>query len=603
MRRVQLNKRHRILMRWWLFSLGAIVLTYILILEFSNRQEKEVPAAHAAIDGLTSVLTKDVSKEEVPIHFKEVSRSVGINFHHMPTPRRSLLPEDMGSGVACGDFDSDGYPDLFFINYADQTKASLTSESEKARCQLFRNASGKRFDDVTDIAGVGFVGAGMGAAWGDYDNDHDLDLYVTANGNNVLYENQGDGSFLDVTTKTGVQDSRFSTGCSWCDYDKDGDLDLYVCNYVTFSHGENASIESSIQHPYEQPFTLNPSSYKAQRNALFRNNGDGTFDETGVNAGVADPNSKSLSASWVDIDNDGWSDLYVANDVSKNDVFRNKRDGTFEDIGMASLSADYRGAMGIGAADFDNDLDQDLFITHWIAQENALYQNMKISSSPLGTTTGKLWFLDAADQFGLGQSSLDMIGWATGFSDFNNDGLRDLWVVNGSTFEDSEDHSLLLPQKPVIYWNRSEDGFVDVARYASADLAHPLVGRGGATLDFNRDGAMDLVIVSHGGRALLFQNVSKSCGNWLKIKLHQTENNMYAVGGRAYVTAGDTTQMGEVGASSSYLSQDESVLHFGIGTADKIDLIRIVWPDGEVVTLHDLSINQELTYHRERRSR
>ncbi len=225
---------------------------------------------------------------------------------------------------------------------------------------------------------------------------------------------------------------------------------------------------------------------------------------------------------------------------------------------------------------------------------------MKTTFSPTGSTTGELWFLDAADQFGLGRSSLDMIGWATGFCDFNNGGLRDLWIVNGSTFEDSANHTLLLPQKTLIYWNRSKGEFVDVAQYTCSDLEKTFVGRGGATLDFNRDGAMDLVIVSHGRRALPFKNISKSCRNWLKIRLHQSGNNIYAVGGRAYVTAGDATQIGAVGASSSYLSQDGSFLHFGIGTAEKIDLVRIVWPDGEAITLHDLGINQELTYHRER---
>ena len=309
-----------------------------------------------------------------------------------------------------------------------------------------------------------------------------------------------------------------------------------------------------------------------------------------------DPEGRSLSASWVDLDNDGWPDLYVANDVSNNGVFRNRGDGTFEDIGAASLAADYRGAMGIAVADFDDDLDQDLLITHWIAQENALYCNMLLDELTAGDGPGDLWFLDAADLHGLGQSTLDMIGWATGFCDFDNDTQRDLWLVNGSTFEEREDHTRLVPQHPLIFWNRGEGDYVDVAGVASERLAVPFVGRGGAQLDYDRDGRVDLVLLAHGQRAIALRNVSQRSGHWLRVNLRQTGGNTYALGGRVYLTFGGTTRMSAVGCSASYLSQNEHTLHFGLGKHTLVDRLRIVWPDGMEETHSQISVNQTLRY-------
>ncbi len=422
-----------------------------------------------------------------------------------------------------------------------------------------------------------------------------------------MFENLGDGSFRNVTQERAVQDARFSAGCSWADYDRDGDLDLYVCNYVDFVFREQHRGLVTRQYAAEQPYTLNPSAYRPQPNALFRNRGDGTFEEVAAAVGVADPTGRSLSASWVDLNNDGWVDLYVANDVSNNGVFLNKGDGTFEDIGAASLAADYRGAMGIAVSDFDMDLDQDLLITHWIAQENALYRNMTLDPM-LGSGAGNagpalreaqsglrvgLWFMDGADECGLGQISLDMVGWATGFCDFDNDGRRDLWLVNGSTFERAEDHRYLKPQRPFIFWNRGGDGYVDVAAQTSARLARPFVGRGGAHVDFDRDGLVDLIIVVHGGPAIVLGNISAPTGHWSRIKLRQTGGNTYALGARVYITAGGRTQMAEVGSSSSYLSQDELTLHFGLGDAERVESLRIVWPDGTQEVHTDLPVDRE----------
>ncbi len=592
----QWNKRHRLLFRWGLVS--GVILIATIAWALANRKPGEdtvLPGEQVA--GLTSVLSRDASNEAPPFQFQEVTAEVGIAFRHFPGTRASLLPEDMGSGVAVGDYDGDGYSDLYFVNIAGNVQPGAPQDAEQGKSRLYRNIGGERFVDVTDEAGVGFVGCGMGAAWGDYDNDGDLDLYVTAFGENVLYQNQGDGTFLDVTQQSGTSDVRFSTGCAWADYDRDGDLDLYVGNYVDFVFREADRSTKRRQYDTEQPYTLNPSAYAPLPNALFRNRGDGTFEEVAAQAGVADSEGRSLSASWGDWNNDGWPDLYVANDVSNNGVFRNNGDGTFADVGPSSLAADYRGAMGIAVADVDDDLDLDLLITHWIAQENALFRNMTLDDVLGPAENGRLWFMDHADEIGLGQSSLDMVGWATGFCDFDNDGLRDLWLANGSTFETAKDHRRLHAQAPFVFWNRgAERGFVDVAPRVSPSLAKPFVGRGGALIDYDLDGRIDLAILVHSGEAMLLKNTSEDTGHYLYVQLKQTGGNTHALGARAHVTARGRTQMAEVGSSASYLSQDQLLLHFGLGEAERVERLRIVWPDGTEEIHEDVDVDGVATF-------
>ncbi len=598
------DKRRRLLARWGWVSAACTAVVAALVIVFSRPRVEAVPAAGANLAGLTSVLKQTISADEVPLRFEDATASMGLDFHHMPFERASLLPEDMGSGVACGDYDGDGFIDLYFVNFAGNAVEGATLDADAGRSRLYRNVDGVKFEDVTESAGVGFVGHGMGAAWGDYDNDGDLDIYVTAFGPNVLYENQGDGSFVDVTRKSETGDSRFSAGCSWADVDRDGDLDLYVASYVDFvSRPEDRNIVQR-QYATEQPFTLNPSSYEPQPNSLFLNNGDGTFKDVAADAGVANPSGRSLSASWVDLNNDGWVDLYVANDVSNNGVYLNRCAGgsvKFEDVGPPSLAADYRGAMGIAVGDFDGDLDQDLLITHWIAQENALYRNMIFDELIGPSEDGRLYFMDEADSVGLGQVSLDMVGWATGFADFDNDGRQDLWMINGSTVEKAEDHANLKEQRSCLYWNRGDRGFVDVAFHAARWLATPGVRRGGARADFDRDGRVDLVVVEHGGPALILRNVSQTSNHWLRVTLTQTGGNTSALGARVYVTVDETTQMLEVGASSSYLSQDERTAHFGLGQALRAGRVRVVWPDGVEEVLDGVEADQELRLTHESR--
>ena len=318
----RLNKRQVLVLRWSGVSLGGVALLTFALAAVARKEYRAVPSVGIGVEGVTSILTKTVGSDEVPIRFEDVSARMGISFRHFPAERASLLPEDMGSGVACGDYDGDGFTDLFFVNISGSVVPGAPLDRERGKARLYRNVNGEQFEDVTDQAGVGFVGYGMGACWGDYDGDGDLDLYVTAFGNNALYQNQGDGTFREVTAEAGVQDSRFSTGCSWADYDRDGNVDLHVCNYVDFVFRESDRDLKGLSAVTDEPYTLNPSSYPALPNSLFRNKGDGTFEEVAAFVGVANPAGKSLSASWVDMDNDGWVDLYVANDVSENEIGR-----------------------------------------------------------------------------------------------------------------------------------------------------------------------------------------------------------------------------------------------------------------------------------------
>jgi hypothetical protein len=588
------NKRHRLLLQWTIASGAAllVVLAAVLLL----RPDAPVTADPGApIEGLTSVLTRQHDQGSSPLSFVDVTASSGIAFRHFPDERASMLPEDMGSGVAMGDFDDDGLVDLFFVNFA----ASIIKppiDATAGRCRLYRNLGQMRFVDVTDSAGLELIAFAMAAASGDYDNDGDLDLYVTTFGDNILYENRGVDGFRDVTAQAGVGDARFSAGCSWADYDRDGDLDLYVCNYVDFVFRAADQSVTQKQYGTEQPYTLNPSSYAPQSNSLFRNRGDGTFEEVALTAGVADPKGRSLSASWFDMNNDGWPDLYVANDVSNNGVFLNKTDGTFENVGPSSLAADYRGAMGLAVVDLDDDLDQDLLVTHWIAQENALFVNRFNQQSDDPSAGPRLWFLDSADAVGLGQISIDAVGWATGFCDFDNDGRRDVWVVNGSTFEQPANHRLLRPQRPFVFYHRGVDDFVEVAAEACARFADPFVGRGGAQGDLNQDGLVDLVWLVHSGEAIILRNNAQQTGHWLSINLLQNGGNRFAIGAKVYLTTAASTQMATVGSSSSYLSQHAPALHFGLGTATTIESIRIVWPDGIEETHPAPQVDQFVTY-------
>jgi tetratricopeptide (TPR) repeat protein len=442
----------------------------------------------------------------------------------------------------------------------------------------------------------------MGAAWGDFDGDGRIDLFVSRFGTNLLFRNKGDGTFEDVTAATGVgAPEGFWTGASWADYDRDGDLDLYVCGYVRYTFDAALAGQTSMQYRAVVPFTLNPSTFPPERNLLFRND-DGRFREVGRAAGVDNPTGRSLSAAWADFDADGWPDLYVANDISDNAMFRNRGDGTFTDVSHAAWVADYRGAMGLAIGDWENDGDLDIFITHWIAQENALYENQL--GTLVATPSEPMHFVDGADLNGLGQIALDFVGWGTGFIDYDNDGRLDLFVVNGSTFQREDDPSRLVPMTNQLFWNAGKGkGFYEVGAAGGGPFATENVGRGAAFADYDADGDVDIAMVVNGGPARLLRNDGENTQGWLRVVLrgptaargaargaarHATSS--FATGALVKVTTGALSQIRELGSGPSYLSQSPpGEVTFGVGAAKTIDRLEVTWPSGARQSFRDLA--------------
>ncbi len=575
-----IGKRWRLVL-WWagLSALTICVLAYVTF-ALTLRTDPGVMSPDGNVTGLTSVLSRSTPEDMTGLAFQEVSGASGINFQHFPGTRQSLLPEDMGSGLAWGDYDGDGDPDLFVVNFQGNIQPVAGRQDLPGRHALYRNDGSGNFVNVAATAGLDDPSFGLGAAWADYDNDHDLDLYITNYGANRLYRNNGDGTFDDVTEQADVGDTGFGTGCAWGDFDNDGNVDLYVSNYVQFAVESSDNKTLNRHYDSEIPFTINPSSYSPQQNRLYRNNGDGTFAEIAEPAGVADPSGRSMGASWVDFDNDGLVDLYVANDVSSNGVFHNLGNGRFADIGAESLAADYRGAMGIAVGDIEADGDLDLFITHWIAQENALFENLLSEDIRDSDDKRRLFFMDIAEINGLGQVSLRKVGWATGLADFDNDGFLDLWVANGHTLENSEDPTQLEPQRMQIFRHQPGAGFYDMSERAGLAMAESFVGRGGAHADYDGDGRVDIAVIAHGGKLRLLRNTTVNNNHWLKLRLRQRGGNTFALGARVKLRTGERTQYAQVGTEGSYLSQHDSDLHFGLGTSDVVDEIQIYWPDG-----------------------
>jgi hypothetical protein len=586
-------------------GLALFVAAVVGVILLKPRTVPYTPGSESATSGeITSRLSREVPEEAPRIQFIDAAEEAGLRFRHFGGRRSTQLPEDMGSGVAWGDYDGDGDPDLYLVNISGPLSATDEEIARSpARSALFRNEGGS-FTDVTDEAGAGVRGAGMAAAWGDYDGDGDLDLFVTRFGTNVLFRNTGEGAFEDVTTEAGLGDvTGFWAGASWADYDRDGDSDLYVCGYVRYRYDEAEARRTSRQYNAVVPYTLNPSTYSPERNLLYRNDG-GHFREVAAEAGVENTEGRSLSASWADFDGDGWPDLYVANDISDNVLFRNTGDGRFDDISHSAWVADYRGAMGLAVGDRDNDGDLDLFVSHWIAQENALYDNLSGEIEP--TPSEPMHFIDNADLTGLGQIGLDFIGWGTGFFDYDNDGRLDLFVANGSTFQREDDPARLVPMRNLLFWNAGkEKGFFEIGGIAGEAFQADNVGRGAAFADYDADGNVDLVLIDHGGNARLLRNEGSRESNWVRLVLRgpgtgdgrQPERNSlatspFATGARVTLLAEDLSLIREVGGGSSYLGQNPpGEVHFGLGRAERIERVEIRWPDGSRQSFSDLPVN------------
>ena len=575
----RLTRRRRLLL-----ITGASAVAFVAVASVAAVRMQRGEAAYRPgddVDGVTAELARSLPPDYPRVHFTDATDAARIAFRHFDGTRKSWLPEDMGSGAAWGDYDGDGWMDLAVANEAGSLDRSDDERRRSpARLTLYHNEHDGTFTDVTERAGLGLRGSLMAVAWADYDDDGHLDLLVTAHGHNALYHGNGDGTFTDRSAASGIgAPEGFWTGAAWGDYDRDGRLDLYVTGYVVFSR-KSTNTGVTGKYDVENPASINPLAFAPERNLLFHNEGNGTFTERGAAAGVSDRAGRGLAASWVDLDEDGWLDLYVANDVSRNALYRNRGDGTFEDVAEVSHVSDYRSTMGIAVGDWNEDGAQDLFLTHWLAQGNALYDN-QLHRRRAETARATLGFMDESDRFGLGQQSLDFIGWATSFVDYDNDGRLDLFVVNGSTLQRRDDPASLVPMQSKLFWNRGPtEGFFDVSPVGGRYFQTPHVGRGGAFADYDNDGDVDAFIVNHGARAVLLRNDGGNRNAWLQIELRGTKGNRAGLGATVRVVTGGSEQVRQVGAQGPYLSQNAPVESFGLGASLRVDTVEVRWPSG-----------------------
>ncbi len=490
--------------------------------------------------------------------------------------------ETLGSGAAFFDYDSDGDADLYLVNGAPlpgYTPAQIPTNV------LYQNQGDGTFRDVTQKAGVGDTGYGHGCAVGDYDNDGHLDLYVTNYSENRLYRNNGDGTFTDVTAMAGVAEPKWSTSCAFADYDRDGYLDLYVVNYIVFSLDENpwCGLKEKGVRAY-----CEPDNFPAQADTLFRNNGDGTFTDVTKTSGIYNVTGKGLGVVWGDYDNDGAPDIYVANDSTENLFYRNKGDGTFEEVGFiigVALSENGAPENGMGTAfgDWDNDGWLDLTVTNYAEQTNTVYHN---------DTDG--FFTDETVSTKTAHITYPYLGWSTAFIDYNNDGYVDVFVANGHLHENLEElgQEGTYGQRNLIFENRHDGTFAEVSEILGPGMKRMDVSRGATFADYDLDGDTDICITNSNTPPRLLRNDGGNRNNWIQIDLSGRSGAAEAIGTRVTVTAGNITQIREVRSGDGYLSQRDLRLHFGLGKAVQVDSIVVRWQSGTEQTVENVSANQ-----------
>lgn len=502
------------------------------------------------------------------LRFQEVAQEAGIDFvHNDGSFGQKWLPETMGSGCAWLDYDGDGDPDALLLSGKDFPGHPTGRRQTMA---LYRNEGG-RFTDVTAAAGLSDPIYAMGVTVGDYDGDGDPDLYVTALGPNRLYRNEG-GRFLDVARALGVDDGGFGTSATWLDYDKDGDLDLFVLNYVQWT--PETDLFCTLDGTNKSYCT--PESYEGASPRLYRNDGS-RFTDVTVRAGVHDPTAKGLGVVVLDYDADGNEDIFVANDTQPNFLFRNRGDGTFEERGMiAGIAFDEsgraRGAMGVDAGDYDHCGRPSLVIGNFSNEMLSLYHN-----------EGRGFFIDAAATSGVGRQSLLTLAFGTLFADFDLDGHLDIFVANGHVETDIQkvQRQVSYAQPPHLFRNLGDGRFEDVAP-AAGDLATPLVARGAAVADYDGDGDLDLLVNTVRGRARLYRNEGPAKGRPLRVRLEGgAGSNRDGYGAEVRVVAAGLAQTAWARAAHSYCSQSESVLTFGIPERAGAAEVEVRWPSGK----------------------
>ena len=520
------------------------------------------------------------------IQFVDVTQEAGIHWKHVDgRSGQKYFMETLGSGAAFFDYDADGDPDLYFVNGA--PLPGYVSQEIPTNC-LYRNNGDGTFTDVTKKAGVGDTGYGHGCAVGDYNNDGQLDLYVTNYGTNRLYRNNGDGTFAEVAESVGVTEPRWSTSCAFADYDRDGNLDLYVVNYIVFDINENPWCglrEKGIRAYCE------PDNFIAQSDTLYRNNGDGTFTDATQTAGIYNTTGKGLGVVWGDYNNDGAADIYVANDSTGNFFYRNNGDGTFEEVGfMVGVALSENGAaengMGTTFGDWNNDGWFDLTVTNYAQQTNTLYHN-----------DADGFFTDATTTTKTAQRTYPYLGWATAFIDYDNDGYQDLFVANGHLHENLAElgQEGTYGQRNLLFRNNSNGTFTEISETLGPGMKLTDVSRGATFADYDLDGDIDIVVTNSNTAPRLLRNDGGNRKNWLQIRLTATNGSTDAIGARVKITTGKLTQTREVRSGDGYLSQQDLTLHFGIGDSEQVDSIEVQWQSGAKQLIGSVPANQVLS--------
>ena len=518
------------------------------------------------------------------ITFTDITAQAGITFKHVASPDKKYIVESMSGGVAFFDYDNDGDLDIYMVN---SLTVDLVKSKGKTKSDLYRNDGNGKFTEVGEKAGVSDIGWGMGVAAGDYNNDGFEDLYVTCLGPDHLLKNNGNGTFTDVTAKAGVNDPRWTTGAAFVDYDNDGDLDLFVSNYVDFDINNLPEFGQGKTCQYKSiPVQCGPRGLKGAGDSLFRNNGDGTFTEVSKQAGVADANGYyGLGVLTGDFDDDGLIDIFVANDSTPNFHYRNKGDGTFEEIGFSAGTAvnengSEQGSMGVTAGDYDHDGKLDIFITNFADEYNTLYHNDSKNS-----------FTDLSYAAKVAAISLPLVGWGTKFVDYDNDGWVDLFVANGHVYPQLPGYR----QPRLLHRNNRDSTFTERSGEFGSVLTENRASRGVAFGDIDNDGDVDLLIADLDGPPQLLRNDGANASNSILVRTIGVKSNRSGIGARVTVVSGDLTQTDQVRSGDSYISQSDLRLHFGLEKRSKVDSIQVRWPSGTVDKISNVGVNRIIT--------
>jgi hypothetical protein len=541
--------------------------------------------------GSALVAAWSLSAANPTLLFRDITAEAGITFTHHAAPEKKYIVESMSGGVAMLDYDNDGLIDLYFV---DSLTVETAHQPETARSTLYRNLGNGKFADVTEKSGLAHPGWGMGVCTADVDGDGWEDLYVTGLGGNRLYHNNHDGTFTDIAQQAGVAGGGWSTGCGFADYDRDGKLDLFVSRYVKIDLDHLPEFGKDKTCEYRGiAVQCGPRGLPGESDFLFHNDGNGHFSEVSARAGVADARGYfGLGIAWFDYNDDGWPDLYVANDATPNFLYRNNQDGTFKEVAFpmgVAVSEDgaEQGSMGVALGDYLNTGRASLFVTNFSEEYNDLYRHDGDH------------FTDVSFRSATAPSSLPYVGWGTAFIDYDNDGLQDIIVVNGHVYPQLDavrlGASAGYRQRKLLYHNRGDGTFAEVSAQFGSVMMEPRVGRGLAVGDLDNDGQLDVVVNNLDGRPEVLHNELATRGNWLIVKLKGGAGNTDAIGASVTAHAGALTQTRVVQSGTSYISQNDMRLHFGLGAATRVDSIDVHWPDGTTSKLTMVKPNQIVT--------